>query len=50
MAEAEDEAIELVEMLRERLARSRSACSTAATRVTPAPRVVGVEWLDPPFA
>jgi len=50
MTEAEDEAVEVVAGLRERLGRveARVAERREAGR-TPA-RVVGLEWLDPPFA
>jgi iron complex transport system substrate-binding protein len=50
MTDAEDEAVEVVGGLRERLGRveTRVAERRAAGR-TP-PRVVGLEWLDPPFA
>ncbi len=50
MTDAEDEAVEVVGGLRERLGvvESLVAERRAAGRV--APRVVGLEWLDPPFA
>lgn len=50
MTDAEDEAVEVVGGLRERLGlvESRVAERRAAGRV--APRIVGLEWLDPPFA
>lgn len=50
MAEAEDAAIDLVERLRERL---RAVEETVAERRAGGhrpPRIVGLEWLDPPFA
>ena len=49
MAEAEDAAIDLVESLRERLG-AVEARSRRGARPAPPPRVVGLEWLDPPFA
>ena len=50
MTDAEDEAVEVVGGLRERLGvvETRVAERRAAGRM--APRVVGLEWLDPPFA
>ena len=50
MTDAEDEAVEVVGDLRERLGivETRVAERRAAGRT--ASRVVGLEWLDPPFA
>ena len=51
LAEAEDEAVGLIEMLRERLARDREPRPRATAR---GHRLRGasscLEWLDPPFA
>ena len=51
MTDAEDAAVELVESLRDRLGsiETKVARSAARTGHVP-PRVVGLEWLDPPFA
>ena len=49
MTEAEDAAIELVEGLRERLAAVTSRVLERRDAGHRAPRVVAVEWLDPPF-
>ena len=50
MAEAEDEAMELVGSLRERLGAIEALVETRRDSGRPAVRVVGLEWLDPPFA
>ena len=50
MAEAEDEAVGLVEMLRERLARIENRVLERRLAGIAARRVVCLEWLDPPFA
>ncbi|HEX2756263.1 MAG TPA: ABC transporter substrate-binding protein, partial [Candidatus Limnocylindrales bacterium] len=50
MAEAEDAAIELVESLRSRLGAIESKAQERRERGFVGPRVVGLEWLDPPFA
>ena len=50
MAEAEDEAMELVGSLRERLGAIEALVETRRDSGRPAIRVVGLEWLDPPFA
>jgi iron complex transport system substrate-binding protein len=50
MTEAEDEAIEVVEGLRERLAAVTSHVLERREAGHRGPRVVAVEWLDPPFA
>ena len=50
MAEAEDEAVGLVELLRERLARIENRVLERRLAGAPARRVVCLEWLDPPFA
>ena len=50
MAEAEDEAMELVASLRERLGAIEALVETRRDSGRPAIRVVGLEWLDPPFA
>ena len=50
MAEAEDEAVGLIELLRERLARIENRVLERRLDGTPARRVVCLEWLDPPFA
>jgi iron complex transport system substrate-binding protein len=50
MAEAEDEAVGLVEMLRERLARIENRVLERRLQGIAARRVVCLEWLDPPFA
>jgi len=49
-AAAEDEAIGLVELLRERLARIENRVLERRLDGAPARRVVCLEWLDPPFA
>lgn len=50
MAEAEDAAIDLVEALRERLGAVEAHVQARRDAGRHAPRVVGLEWLDPPFA
>ena len=50
MTEAEDEAVELVEDLRARLGAIERRVTERREEGFRAPRVVGLEWLDPPFA
>ncbi len=50
MADAEDAAVELVESLRTRLGIIETRVQERRNEGHDAPRVVGVEWLDPPFA
>jgi iron complex transport system substrate-binding protein len=50
MAEAEDEALGLLEMLRERLGRLEEGVLRRRLGGVPPRRVVCLEWLDPPFA
>ena len=50
MAEAENEAVALVELLRERLARVENRVLERRLAGMPPRRVVCLEWLDPPFA
>jgi iron complex transport system substrate-binding protein len=50
MAEVEDAAIDLVESLRERLGAVEQRVSRRRDAGRPPVRVVGLEWLDPPFA
>lgn len=50
MAEAEDAAIELVESLRGRLGAIETKAQERREGGFGGPRVVGLEWLDPPFA
>ncbi len=50
MAEAEDEAIGLVELLRERLAAIEERVRHRRDEGAAPARVVCLEWLDPPFA
>jgi iron complex transport system substrate-binding protein len=50
MAEAEDEAVGLIEILRERLARIENRVLERRLAGMPPRRVVSLEWLDPPFA
>jgi iron complex transport system substrate-binding protein len=50
MAEAEDAAVDLVESLRERLGAVEAHVEARRDAGLRAPRVVGLEWLDPPFA
>jgi iron complex transport system substrate-binding protein len=49
MTEAEDAAIALVESLRERLSAIETAVQGRRDDGGRSPRVVGLEWLDPPF-
>jgi iron complex transport system substrate-binding protein len=49
MAEAEDAAVDLVETLRERLGAVEAQVQARRDAGQRAPRVVGLEWLDPPF-
>ena len=50
MTEAEDAAIDLVESLRERLGAIGETVEARRDAGLRPPRVVGLEWLDPPFA
>jgi iron complex transport system substrate-binding protein len=50
MAEAEDAAVDLVEGLRERLSRVERRVQQRRDDGHRPPRVVGLEWFDPPFA
>ncbi len=50
MAEVEDATIDLVEGLRERLSAVERTVAARRDDGGHAPRVVAVEWLDPPFA
>jgi iron complex transport system substrate-binding protein len=50
MADAEDAAVDLVESLRERLGAVEAHVQARRDAGQRAPRVVGLEWLDPPFA
>jgi iron complex transport system substrate-binding protein len=50
MTDAEDEAIELVESLRTRLGIIETKVHERRKEGHEAPRVVGLEWLEPPFA
>jgi iron complex transport system substrate-binding protein len=50
MAEAEDAAVDLVESLRDRLGTVEAQVQARRDGGHRAPRVVGLEWLDPPFA
>jgi iron complex transport system substrate-binding protein len=50
MAEVEDAAIDLVESLRERLGAVEQRVARRRDDGRRAARVVGLEWLDPPFA
>jgi len=50
MTEAEDAAVELVEHLRARLGAIEKTVADRRDEGFRAPRVVGLEWLDPPFA
>ena len=50
MTDAEDEAVEVVGGLRERLGRVESRVLERRAAGRTSPRVVGLEWLDPPFA
>jgi len=49
MAEVEDAAIDLVEAFRERLGAVEQRVAARRDAGRQAPRVVGLEWLDPPF-
>ena len=49
MTEVEDSAIDLVEGLRERLGAVEQRVASRRDAGRRAPRVVGLEWLDPPF-
>jgi iron complex transport system substrate-binding protein len=50
MADAEDEAVGLLELLRERLGRIENLVLHRRLQGVPSRRVVCLEWLDPPFA
>jgi len=50
MADAEDAAVELVERLRGRLGAIETKAQQRREAGFVGPRVVGLEWLDPPFA
>ncbi|HEX7948757.1 MAG TPA: cobalamin-binding protein [Candidatus Limnocylindrales bacterium] len=50
MTESEDTALDLVELLRERLNSIEQVVQARRDDGQRAPRVVGLEWLDPPFA
>jgi len=50
MTDAEDEAVEVIGGLRERLGLIESRVAERRAAGRSAPRVVGLEWLDPPFA
>jgi iron complex transport system substrate-binding protein len=50
MAEAEDEAVGLIELLRERLALIENRVLERRLAGLQPPRAVCLEWLDPPFA
>jgi iron complex transport system substrate-binding protein len=50
MADAEDAAVELVEGLRARLGAIEARAQERREAGFAGPRVVGLEWLDPPFA
>ena len=50
MTEAEDAAVDLVESLRERLGAVEAKVQSRRDAGGRSPRVVGLEWLDPPFA
>jgi iron complex transport system substrate-binding protein len=50
MTSAEDEALGLVEILRERLADVEEVVVARRTAGHSPPRVIALEWLDPPFA
>jgi iron complex transport system substrate-binding protein len=50
MTEAEDAAVDLVESLRERLGSVEQTVAARREAGHRPPRVVGLEWLDPPFA
>jgi iron complex transport system substrate-binding protein len=50
MTESEDAAVDLVESLRERLGAVEEKVEARRDAGGRSPRVVGLEWLDPPFA
>ena len=50
MTESEDAAVDLVESLRERLGTVEEQVQARRDAGGRSPRVVGLEWLDPPFA
>ena len=50
MTEAEDDAIDLVESMRERLGVVEAAVAARREAGRPAIRIASLEWLDPPFA
>lgn len=50
MTDAEDAAVELVERLRDRLRAVETTVQDRRDQGFSGPRVVGLEWLDPPFA
>ena len=50
MTDAEDAAVELIERLRERLKAIETTAQARREGGFNGPRVVGLEWLDPPFA
>ncbi len=50
MTDAEDEAVEVVGGLRERLGRVEARVAERREAGRTPPRIVGLEWLDPPFA
>jgi iron complex transport system substrate-binding protein len=50
MTEAEDAAVDVVESLRERLGSVEAKVQARRDAGGRSPRVVGLEWLDPPFA
>jgi iron complex transport system substrate-binding protein len=50
MTETEDAAVDLVESLRERLGTIEQGVQARRDAGQRSPRVVGLEWLDPPFA
>ena len=50
MTEAEDAAVDVVESLRERLSAVEGKVQARRDAGGHSPRVVAVEWLDPPFA
>jgi iron complex transport system substrate-binding protein len=49
MTEVEDAAIDVVEGIRERLGAVEERVALRRDSGRPSPRVVGLEWLDPPF-
>ena len=50
MTESEDNAVDLIETLRERLSAVEEKVQAHRDAGGRSPRVVGLEWLDPPFA